>query len=1276
MKQHLSPSIDDLRLECVLMQAWKKTSAYLRSHSWYADTLGLDYESLRLPQFIRDIQKRLQDAEQWKSKPLELVPAPKNQRWTYQNEQWKPHKHEKNINLKLRPLAHLDLQDQVVATAIVLCLADRVETALGSPRLPVGKAENRRQILAYGHRLFCDQNDNGELHHRWGSAKLYRQYFKDYQTFLERPKIVAKALKEISAGLQAEDGEYDVAIIQSDLSKYYDRVRPELLRDKLRRFQKTPEEAAFFRLAGRVFDWRWSDERRADRYAKDHRIDNFGLVALPQGLVTAGFFANVVLYDFETVLRENMGRSLPGSDLILEDICYYVDDFRIVMRIPKDMKEDDVKMQTVEWLQGLLDSHAPGLMISDDKTEVTVEGREKRFLVLQSKEANRIQSQVSDTFDMLHGTELIAAIEGFFHTQQRYSTDLNPEERSETGLLVGVPDMRDDTAARFAAGKFRRTFRSLRPLLADEPEPGVREPIEGDSPDIGDDDATLPRQLVLTKVQLDERAKFFSALLVEEWVKNPGNVRLLRIALDSYPDYYYLDQVLKILRPGWDSTSCRKAKREIRVYCLAELFRAGATETGFVREDECLPAGISIDEYRKRLTQEAQELVAVYLSTGVPGSRFPWYLMQQVFLYLATQNAFPEQLIACNARGGKLLLHYWRFAKFISGELPTTLEERSIFLIIAKTAYGISGFHFLKSITRLSDKFLIEVDRISPNVAHDLWLNFRDGASQRLINTAHRRGIENRVSTTYERTLADVCGQPINPFYEEENLLELAHWLLTKPDAFKDTVTPWNIICTDSISDGYEFGKIDPNSFSLTTTVGKAGHLFKSTDWCETEDDRKKLLIGLLLRYALRGSTDFHDNVNSRRTFNGLRYTKPLSHWEQQRYSSFQGRNAFGPSWLPISSFSEDLLFELLRWPGSGILSPQPSIGQLLQRVNDRLIHLRKQRGKVTSTTFLEQKAPYPSNTPKRSWQRPLRVGIVQSIIPSVDDYSRHRNDPELLNDVSFRTRQRAHLASIMEGVAQMLRVRDTHRLQTRGDGIVLDLLIFPELAIHPNDIDPLILPFVRKHKCIMLFGQVYHPKDTSLDAPLINSCLWIVPEWSRAQGFQIRRIEQGKLNLTAAESEFIPKPIGFRPAQWLIEYQWHSDAEKNRPLILSASVCYDATDIKLAADLRSKSDLYIICALNQDVGTFDRMSEGLHYHMFQGVVVVNNGQYGGSSFYMPFSEAFNRQVFHVYGQPQVSIAFAEISPQKLIDRPVEREADLPEGRWKTPPAGWEKNQP
>jgi hypothetical protein len=45
MRQALNPSLDDVRLECVLMQAWKKASSYLPTHTWYADTLGLDYQS-------------------------------------------------------------------------------------------------------------------------------------------------------------------------------------------------------------------------------------------------------------------------------------------------------------------------------------------------------------------------------------------------------------------------------------------------------------------------------------------------------------------------------------------------------------------------------------------------------------------------------------------------------------------------------------------------------------------------------------------------------------------------------------------------------------------------------------------------------------------------------------------------------------------------------------------------------------------------------------------------------------------------------------------------------------------------------------------------------------------------------------------------------------------------------------------------------------------------------------------------------------------------------
>jgi hypothetical protein len=100
---------------------------------------------------------------------------------------------------------------------------------------------------------------------------------------------------------------------------------------------------------------------------------------------------------------------------------------------------------------------------------------------------------------------------------------------------------------------------------------------------------------------------------------------------------------------------------------------------------------------------------------------------------------------------------------------------------------------------------------------------------------------------------------------------------------------------------------------------------------------------------------------------------------------------------------------------------------------------------------------------------------------------------------------------------------------------------------------------------------------------------------------------------------------------------------EGDSPLWLTASICYDATDISLAADLRNQSDVFAIPALNQDVGTFDQMALALHYHMYQLVIVANNGTYGGSNAYIPYREPYLKQVFHLHGQPQASVAFLEI---------------------------------
>ena len=124
----------------------------------------------------------------------------------------------------MRPLAHVDLGDQVAATAIMLCLADRVESQQGDPTGSPTHADHRRQVLSYGHRLLCDVHGD-DLRHRWGSRALYRGFFEDYRTFVARPAA--------AAGSVSSDGER-IVIVQSDLRNFYDRVRPALLAEKVR----------------------------------------------------------------------------------------------------------------------------------------------------------------------------------------------------------------------------------------------------------------------------------------------------------------------------------------------------------------------------------------------------------------------------------------------------------------------------------------------------------------------------------------------------------------------------------------------------------------------------------------------------------------------------------------------------------------------------------------------------------------------------------------------------------------------------------------------------------------------------------------------------------------------------------------------------------------------------------------------------------------------------------------------------------------------------------
>ena len=1239
--EQLEPHLELLREEYVLVQAWKKTASYIRYHNWFSDTLALDCAAVNLPTFIGELRERLQSSESWQNDPLRIVPAPKSQRWRVREGVWEPEKGPNSA--RLRPLAHVSLPDQVVATALMLCLADRVETLQGDPRRPVRDLESRRQVVSYGNRLFCDAM-GGELRHRWGSAKLYRAYYQDYRTFLSRPEVAAESISD-SAGKR-------VYVVHADLRQFYDRVRPDLLSAAIDRVRSDGDDPAFFSLAASLLDWGWHtrDERDIRMYAEQSELEDFTRVALPQGLVASGFFANVVLLPFDEAVRAAIGTEI-DSGILLADACRYVDDLRVLIAIGpnSDSSSNDLEKTISRWLSQVLEENATGLALSPEKTLLAPLGGDERPLVRQSAKMKRIQSAVSGGFDALGGEEILDAIQGLMRAQEALSVGDDSGWR-----LSPVPDVRDETVARFGAARYRTTFRSIRPLLDDdtphELELGTGETKPGER-----------LRVARTRRELDEDARAFALGLIERWIDDPSNVRLLRIGLDLWPDVELLREVLSLLRPFTEKGGRRKAPRRVAWYCLAEVLRAGATETGLVADTESLSSGIDLGSYREELRKEATRLVML------PGPTIPWYLRQQALLFLAAFDSAGAPVVRTGT--GPETHHYRDLIRFLRGEGDRLRSaDFATLAVVARRAFvdreraikltrpGLNPSR-KRQLAQRDPSFLLELIGTETHA-----LLFDDLPAR--IREDLCRGSESSDDDHDTLARAVLNTHPDGSLRNELSLLRFAMAFVEQweqQESPPEVITPGQV----TLNLGEDEAVADVKGLRMRgSRVDASGSLYEVAAWCQA-GERWRFQLGFLLRFILSGQPDFTRPVrgtNWRETESCYRPAE--SHWYQRLYGLYSGQQAFGDDWLPITDWAEGLLLALLRWPGcrapEGFGWVEQGIEEARTQFGRRIADLEKRRGNATRALILPLMAKRPTAT---NANRPLRACVVQTAIPAADDF--HQTDLAL-DGLAIRRKHRNHLSAALAAVERMLALRETHK----GSEGRLDWLILPELAVHPKDVRTHLVPFARAHRAMILTGLTY--EKILGGQPLVNSALWIIPEWSDAYGLQIKTRRQGKAHLAPNEQAFngggaqvLQK---FRPCQWLIGYPW-SSADGTQPVWLTAAVCYDATDLGLAADLRDVSDVFAIPALNKDVKTFDQMALALHYHMFQLVIVANNGQYGGSNAYWPRSDAHVRQIFHTHGQPQASIAFLEIDDiGAFLKRHDVSGASADD--WKHPPAG------
>jgi hypothetical protein len=1227
----LEPRIELLSKEYVLVQAWKKTASHLRYHNWFSDTLELDQATINLPRFLAELAEQLEAPSQWNNNPLRIVPAPKSQQWhVNSNGLWRPVESEAAV--KIRPLAHVSLKDQVAATAVMLCLADLVETAQGDPRAPVSDAAARKKVISYGNRLFCHGSD-GKLYHHWGSAKLYRAYFVDYRNFLLRPQAVASGVKT--------EGDSQVVIVHLDLLQFYDRVKPVLLGRKLDAIKKPGHDPSFYEFARRLLNWEWDkkDSREVERYTEQTELSDFAAVTLPQGLVSAGFFANMVLLDFDQSLREALSREIePG--VILEDACRYVDDLRIVLTVPREKKLPEIEFMATKWLAELLDRHAEGLEPKKDKTQAAEFKGDARPLVRQSRKMARIQGAISGGFDAIGGEEILDAIQGLMRAQQRYS------EQSTEGPrwpFSPIPDVRDETVARFAAGRFRSTYRSLRPLLEscqDTSSIGEQGSNENDA-----GRSRVPR----TQAELDDEARTFALGLIGDWVEDPSNVRLLRIGLDLWPAEDVLEKVLGLLRPFTAQGGLRDACHRIAWYCLSEVFRAGSTETGFVEDSESLPAELNISVYRALLQEEANRLVLL------PPADLPWYLRQQVLLFIATSD---KTKVPISQMGRDPETEsYRKLIGFLRGErVRRTGADFATLAILARRSFRGQEIAGQLASSGINARQLEEIGKRDPSLAIEI-LAARPALSE-AISPRLRDDLCLRPHSSSEGwmtlTEAVLHAGPSGLLRNEPAILCFASKFLMEGPKLRnaEVITPSDVLLKRSTAGG-EFDEVR----IVPSRVAPLGSMYQPPPWCPASE-HWRFQLGYLLRFILTAQEDFTKAVRHPHWKNDtMAYRTPDSHWYQRLYGLFNGHSAFGDDWLPISNRVEQLLFSLLSWPGCRISETTAERDIDKARADIEGHRLGWKQGSASSVLMLPLLALRPD---KHSTLRPLRACVVQTVIPSPEDFD---SSDLTFSNQAIRKRHRNHLSSALAAVERMLDLRETHR----GREGRLDWLLLPELAVHPRDIRTHLVPFARAYKTIILAGVTY--EELLADQPLVNSAIWVIPQWSSEHGLQIMTRRQGKQHLAPDEEGLNSSTNrvvqGFRPCQWLVGYNWSSCAE-DALLWLTASICYDATDISLTADLSSVSDVFAIPALNKDVHTFDQMALALHYHMYQYVVVANNGHYGGSNAYAPFREAYRRQIFHLHGQPQASMAFFEIDD---IPGVLNRRKSAPDS-WKARPAG------
>ncbi|MCE0493125.1 RNA-directed DNA polymerase [Vibrio salinus] len=1281
----LLPTETYLTDEVILINAWKKAHQYIRTTSWYVDFLDLDQSAIELEVRIEQLSNKLQD-KSLRLSSLTLIPAPKSHPWFFEKEEgyfdeppsliWRPKDSDAESDKSdypiqpMRPLAHISIDDQTVFTALMMLLADKVETVQGDPSVKFEEV-HEKGVINYGNRLHCKYVDS-QAEYSWGNSNTYSKYFQDYQQFLARPIYFGREAKKVKTN------DEEIYEVQLDFSKFYDLVNKTKLTEKISDLilQITNEEPdeCLQDILEKFERWNWTPKSRAlykDVCKNEHVEALKQKKGIPQGLVAGGFFANIYLLEFDKKLSKLIGDALDeDGSVVLIDACRYVDDLRLIVKSGKgpDAKENITRIVR-SIIEEFIDEDNLGLTLQDKKTKVKVFSSKEGAV---SAKLADIQGKLSGPMPLHEMDEQLGHLEGLIELADNLDIRSLDELENEQGFIGELAcidktfnDVRKDTLLRFTANKIHLLLRRKRNMI---------------SQDVNDSGEPIPGPWDYLQERMARK-------LIANWTKDPSLILLLKKGLELFPHINLLRPVLQSLEGVRQQES--KVLKVFAEYCISEILRHSATVI-HTKDRWAFPAHSDPDSYFAYLENYASGELSELdnLSEALKEQVLFFCLVRNDSIHKEPVNREPFDLISQLFNGFRKVNLNIKPKVFTTAVILANQLSRDKAKVNLSISCAFEAIYSLdvrpvkprpKSLTRrtlrkvrslrrgdlkdickgimLANPELFEILYFSAKKLNMKWTSVAYEFAEYLGLNDYSK-VKGNLSNYDNKTISllSVLRTDDNPFKHENGILKLLQSVFVDLDK-NNFIAPIDIKNSSiSCSNWNDLLQLNSNcDLSITLKYLKEDELLHNPpDWL-TDEHKPLYFMGMFIRSCLLGSVDWSRsrfNQNDRSAYYGIK-----SNMLKRQVGMMHSPEAFGDSKAPMSDWLSSLLFKLLQWPGvksNGDLYSWPKLWDL-----DELEKCINQRTEVQSNAFCGlSNIPTYTEKVQLGWPKDkshLNVVMVQTLLPLDNDFDTYGFE---LNDPKYRAKHRRHIASVSELILHNIASLDSVNVKPKLKGMV-DLIVWPELSVSPDDLD--ILERLSDKTGAIIFAGIgfSHIKNAR---ELNNAAIWIIPNKSSSGRRFIKRL-QGKQNMTVGE---LSKITPWRPYQLIVELI-HPAFENQEGFKLTGSICYDATDIKLSADLKDKSHAYIVSAMNKDVGTFDSMVDALFYHMYQYVVLVNSGEYGGSVAKAPYKEKFDKLITHTHGSHQVAISSFQMNMFDFRECGLSLRSDK---KVKTPPAG------